>query len=78
MWTMSGSIGRQSATQLSYAMDTAGGQSGSPVYQNRATCNGPCGMAIHAYAATGNRPLNSGTRITKVVFDFINAVKKAP
>lgn len=77
MWRMSGSIGRNTASQLSYAMDTAGGQSGSPVYQNKVGC-GWCSMAIHTYAASGNPPMNSGTRINQTVFNFINTIKAKP
>jgi glutamyl endopeptidase len=74
MWKMSGSIGRNTTRQVSYSMDTAGGQSGSPVYYNRSGC-GWCSMAIHAYGASGSPLMNSGTRITSTVYNFINTIK---
>jgi glutamyl endopeptidase len=57
-----------------YAMDTFGGQSGSPVWRDKAGC-GPCGMAIHAYGyphTTGlHRTANHGPRITPTRYDMI-------
>ncbi len=51
-----------------YDIDTYGGQSGSAVY--RITDTGRYGVAVHAY---GGATTNSGTRITKPVFDnFVN------
>ncbi|AXE25334.1 endopeptidase [Streptomyces globosus] len=47
-----------------YDIDTAGGQSGSAVY--RIHNGGRYGIAVHAY---GGLTTNSGTRITKAVFD---------
>jgi glutamyl endopeptidase len=77
MWKMSGSIGRNTTKTVSYAIDTAGGQSGSPVYYNKSGC-GWCSMAIHTYAASGSPPMNSGTRITQGVYNFIGTIKAKP
>jgi glutamyl endopeptidase len=74
MWMMAGSIGRETARRVFYRMDTYGGQSGSPVFRNRAGC-GWCSMAIHAYGASGSPLMNGGTRITPNVVNFINQVK---
>lgn len=61
--------------QLGYQNDTTGGMSGSPVFNY--ISGGPYAMAIHAYGV-GTVPgtLNSGTRITKSVFDFMISVRK--
>jgi glutamyl endopeptidase len=74
-WKMSGTISSMTnANNVFYPMDTAGGQSGSPIMvANRPSCGGPCGMGIHSY---GSPPppfpqLNSGPRITQEVFDKI-------
>lgn len=53
-----------------YDIDTFGGQSGSAVY--RIINGGRYGIAIHAY---GGATTNSGTRITKPVFDNMVAWK---
>jgi glutamyl endopeptidase len=53
-----------------YAIDTAGGQSGSAVY--RIIGGGRYGIAIHAY---GGATANSGTRIVRPVFDNLVAWK---
>ena len=74
-WKMSGTIAsRTDAINVYYPMDTAGGQSGSPIMvANRPSCGGPCGMGIHSYGASGNPPLNSGPRITTANFNTIQA-----
>jgi glutamyl endopeptidase len=53
-----------------YAIDTAGGQSGSAVY--RIISGGHYGIAIHAY---GGATANSGTRIVQPVFNNLVAWK---
>ena len=66
--------------QLFYRNDTAGGQSGSPVYRKAVGCN-PCAVAIHAYGLHGlglHAGLNHGTRIENTVTSFLNTVKSAP
>jgi glutamyl endopeptidase len=62
-----------------YQNDTVGGVSGAPVYYNRAGC-GYCAMAIHAYGTYGAPPFrtnNHGTRVTRAVFDNLNAWRVA-
>ncbi len=62
-----------------YQNDTVGGVSGAPVYYNRAGC-GLCSMAVHAYGIYDRPPFstnNHGTRITKAVFDNLNAWRSA-
>jgi glutamyl endopeptidase len=73
-WKMSGTMAsRSDANMIHYAIDTAGGQSGSPIMvANRPACGGPCGMGIHSYGSGGNPPLNSGPRITFTNFDLIS------
>lgn len=64
-WTMAGVVDHSSNAMLSYTMDTAAGQSGSPVFRTyRASCGGPCGAAVHSYGVAGNPPTNSGPRLT--------------
>ena len=73
MWTMSGSVLSNSTypRKLWYKMDTAGGQSGSPIFH---VYNNQCcyGVGIHAYGAANwpgsIPPYNSGTRINQAVF----------
>ena len=66
--------GRQIASvdsrKVYYAIDTAGGQSGSAVY--RIIGGGRYGIAVHAY---GGATANSGTRIVQPVFDNLVAWK---
>ncbi|SFJ43292.1 trypsin-like serine peptidase [Thermoflavimicrobium dichotomicum] len=78
MWQHKDQIRKTKARQLGYQNDTEGGQSGSPVYETyNSKCNGPCGIAIHAYG-TGlfKDGHNYGTRITKDVFDNLMNWKK--
>jgi glutamyl endopeptidase len=60
--------------RIFYDNDTAGCQSGSPVYQNRASgsafCVGWCVMGIHT---TGGTSSNGGTRITEPVYNNLLA-----
>lgn len=81
LWGASGSIAISEARKIRYQLDTAGGQSGSPVIEadrgaSRAKCFGTCAVGIHAYAADeGN---NSGTRINQAVADNLTTWKNAP
>lgn len=63
-WYMSSPISSLGARKVYYTIDTAGGQSGSAVYVIRDGKR--YGVAVHAY---GGSTSNSGTRITKPVFD---------
>lgn len=64
------------ARRLFYGNDTAGGNSGSPVFRMRGEgdplCSGACVMAVHAYGTYGGYPYlsyNHGTRVTQEVSD---------
>lgn len=74
-WRMAGLIQRSSINTLHYPMDTAGGQSGSPLFKwNRPSCGGPCSAGVHAYGAFGSPPTNSGPRLTAGRIGTITAV----
>lgn len=66
----------QTANKLWYWIDTAGGQSGSPVYHYNSTtpglCGGWCVTGIHTNGVAGSNPANSGTRFRPDVMSFIN------
>lgn len=71
MWTMNGKIQQVQKTRLFYNIDTAGGQSGSPHYGKwNDSCN-PCAFGIHTYGVGGDWTMNSSTRITQKVFNFL-------
>jgi glutamyl endopeptidase len=82
-WRMSGRVTALQVRRVFYAIDTFGGQSGSPVWRNvNANCT-HCGIAIHAYGVwVGGPPPydsnNQGTRITTPVFNAITNWKNAP
>ena len=67
------------ARQVFYMVDTFGGMSGSPVWEDRPIgspdrANGPCVYAIHAYGTHGAAPHstnNHGTRIVEAVYNNI-------
>ena len=69
-WFHSQKLSNVNALKVFYQVDTAGGQSGSPVWRiiNRRRF----AFAIHAY---GGRTTNSGTRITQAVHDNLMAWK---
>lgn len=75
MWWDGDYTTAQTATRLSYWIDTYPGQSGSPVYHyNSVTpglCGGWCVTAIHTNGV-GSSPYNSGTRFNPQVMSFIN------
>jgi glutamyl endopeptidase len=86
MWTMGGTIfaggaaGTVASRKLWYTIDTAGGQSGSPIYQywkNPANnVYGYYGIGIHAYGiGYPSAATNSGTRITQALFNSMLAKK---
>lgn len=64
-WYGSNRVTNVSARKVHYLVDTAGGQSGAPVWRNLS--NGRFAVAIHAYGSGGG-PTNSGTRINGPVF----------
>ena len=68
-WKMNGRIAKGNKQFLFYPMDTFGGQSGSPIWWNRAggACTGPCGYGIHSYGQGLPGPgqnNNGGPRLT--------------
>jgi glutamyl endopeptidase len=76
-WAATRTVVATDPRQVFYDTDTAGGNSGSPVWaQNTASCSGSCAYAIHAYGlhGSGNHLVhNHGTRITQDVFDNLMA-----
>jgi len=79
-WQHSGPIAISETYKLQYAMDTYGGQSGSPVFEqssSRTNCSGPCSLAVHTNGVYGGSSYNRGTRITKEVFDNLSNWKNS-
>ena len=68
-WYNAGRITRVTSRRLFYMFDTAGGQSGSPVWRNKDGKRHAVG--IHAYGGCPNK----ATRINKAVFDNMKAWK---
>jgi glutamyl endopeptidase len=67
-WYHSNAVSSVGPRKVFYAIDTAGGQSGSAVY--RVDNGGRYGVAVHAYGGSAS---NSGTRITQEVFNNLVA-----
>lgn len=78
LWTMDGTLGEITNTRFFYALDTTGGQSGSPAFGSVGTDCDPCGLGIHTYGVGGAWTQNSATRITSQVFNFLNSVITQP
>lgn len=76
MWRSDDSIRITQTRRLYYANDTYGGQSGSAVWNNEASCS-TCGIAVHAYGVDGTG-YNGGTRITQEVYNNLTTWKNAP
>jgi glutamyl endopeptidase len=76
MWWDGDTAYSQTANKLWYWIDTAGGQSGSPVYHYNSVspglCGGWCVTGIHTNGVAGTNPANSGTRFRPDVMSFIN------
>jgi len=73
-WASYDQIRATQARELFYLHDTAGGNSGGPVYTyDNAACGGPCGVAVHAHGFYGSSAPsnnhNSGPRIVEPVFN---------
>lgn len=73
-WASYDQIRVTQSRELFYFHDTAGGNSGGPVYTySNPNCNGPCGVAVHAHGFHGssapNNNHNSGPRIVQAVFN---------
>ena len=72
-WKSTATVAATQTRQVFYKNDTRPGQSGAPVYYNKAGC-GQCSMGIHAYGVHGSSPHstnNHATRITQEVFNFL-------
>lgn len=70
MWQDTGSIDIGDDRKLWYKMDTAGGQSGGPIWYPSGTACGNCAIGVHAYGlspAFAYPGYNSGSRITNEV-----------
>ena len=67
MWRHDDQVRISQTFRLYYANDTYGGQSGSPVWNNEASCS-TCGIAIHAYGVDSTG-YNGGTRINESVYN---------
>jgi glutamyl endopeptidase len=74
-WRSDDSIRITETRRLFYANDTYGGHSGSPVWNNEASCS-TCGIAIHAYGV-GSNGYNGGTRITQEVYNNLTTWKNS-
>lgn len=78
-WSGSGDIEVSETYKTRYKIDTAGGQSGGPVFQTDregSYCTGPCVNTIHAYGLSAGR--NSGTRIRQAVYNNLINWRNAP
>ena len=67
-WFDSRAVARVNARKVYYEADTAGGQSGAPVF--RIVDDARIGVAVHAYGGT---TANSGTRINDEVYGWITS-----
>ena len=76
MWRHTSTVRISQTYRLYYANDTAGGQSGSPVWNSSSGCSN-CAIAIHAYGVDSTG-YNGGTRITQSVFNNLTTWKNAP
>jgi glutamyl endopeptidase len=74
-WRMKGTVKKLNQSRLFYAIDTAGGQSGSPVFNKMSGSCKPCAFGVHTYGVAGNWELNSATRFNSKAIDFICAVR---
>ena len=74
-WRSDDSVRITETRRLFYANDTYGGHSGSPVWNNGASCS-TCGIAIHAYGV-GSNGYNGGTRITEAVYNNLTTWKNS-
>lgn len=84
-WRAADFVRATEAEKIYYRNDTVGGQSGSPVWQNRSSgsafCSGVCAMAIHTNGLTSSgfgRTNNSGTRITRAKYNTFVSIIKMP
>lgn len=79
LWTMRDRVAASQAQMAFYAIDTYGGQSGSPVFNAR-QCNGkrgPCILAVHAYGVHGpgrHGSYNHGPRLDETRVALLGAL----
>lgn len=69
-WWMSGTVKTVTDRNFVYDIDTAGGQSGAPVWLSLEGDNGRYGIGVHTNGALSG---NSATRIIQEVFDNVSA-----
>jgi glutamyl endopeptidase len=78
MWGMSGTVSSTYTYTFRYAIDTSGGQSGSPIYRYNSS-HGYQALGIHTHGATYFLGIltqnNFGTRITSNLFDFFSSFR---
>lgn len=67
MWSHSGTITAHSDYNWKYQIDTAGGQSGAPVWRQEAAPCGNCVVGIHTYGGFPDPTSNGGTRLHPAV-----------
>ena len=67
LWHDRRGVANVDATKVFYDHDTAGGQSGAPVWHVN-SAGDTVAVAVHAYGTGGNVQSNSGTRITDGVY----------
>lgn len=63
MWTHGGSVSTSGSFRLCYTIDTAGGQSGSGIYDS--------GFVVRGVHTTGSSSQNCGTRLTSTVVNTL-------
>lgn len=63
MWTHSGGVSTSGSFRLCYTIDTAGGQSGSGIYDS--------GFYVRGIHTTGSASQNCGTRLTSTVYNTL-------
>lgn len=84
-WRSTDFVRATETEKIYYQNDTIGGQSGSPVYQNRAagssSCAGVCAMAIHTNGVGGSgfsATNNGGNRITQAKYNTYVSIINTP
>lgn len=70
-WKATGTVATTQTRQVFYKNDTRPGQSGAPVYYNKAGC-GQCSMGIHAYGVHGSSPHSTNNHATRIVQEVFN------
>lgn len=77
-WRSTGNVAVTQTRQVFYKNDTAAGQSGAPVFQNRSAgsnfCTGYCVLGIHTTGLHGGNPHNQNNHATRHTQDVINNI----